>query len=182
MELDNSRMGVGTDYNDVKKIGDVIRKMTRIVMSGLQQTNYPISYSEQFNIQNEYMKLLHGDEYQPRKMRPRDFIGPSSFTLQMPNIMEPSESIDTPNIRVNYTVTDKADGDRCLMFINGEGKIYLINTNLSVIFTGSYTASKPLYNTLIDGEHIRTDKHDSKINLFAAFDIYCGLIKRAQGP
>ena len=26
---------------------------------------------------------------------------------------------------------------------------------------------------MIDGEHIRQDKHDSKINLFAAFDIYC---------
>ena len=173
MELDNTRIGIGTDYNDIKKIGDVIRKITRIVMSGLQQTNYPISYPEQFNIQNEYMKLLHGDEYQPRKLRPRDFIGPSSYTLQIPNIMEPDENINTPNVRVDYTVTDKADGDRCLMFINGEGKIYLINTNLSIIFTGAYTQTKEYYNTLIDGEHIKQDKHDTKINLFAAFDIYC---------
>ena len=173
MELDNARIGVGTDYNDVKMVGNVIRKITRIVMSGLQQTNYPISYPEQFNIQNEYMKLIHGDEYQPRKLRPRDFIGPSSFTLQMPNIMEPNESVNIPNVRVDYTVTDKADGERCLLFINGEGKIYLINTNLSVLFTGSYTKTKELYNTLIDGEHIRQDKHDNNINLFAAFDIYC---------
>ena len=173
MELDNTRIGLGTDYNDVKMLSNAIRKVTRIVMSGLQETNYPISYPEQFNIQNEYMKLIHGDEYQPRKLRPRDFIGPSSFTLQMPNIMEPSENINIPNVRVDYTVTDKADGSRCLMFINGEGKIYLLTTNLSVIFTGSQTKSKELYNTLIDGEHIRQDKHDSKINLFAAFDIYC---------
>ena len=63
MELDNARIGVGTDYNDVKMVGNVIRKITRIVMSGLQQTNYPISYPEQFNIQNEYMKLIHGDAF-----------------------------------------------------------------------------------------------------------------------
>lgn len=173
MELDNSRMGVGTEFNDVKSIAEVIRKFTRIVMSGLQGTNYPISYPEQFNVQQEYMKLLYGEDYQPRKLRPRDFTGPSSYTLQIPNIMEPSDSVNIPNVRNDYTVTDKADGDRCLMFINGEGKIYLINTNLSVIFTGSTTKVKELYNSIIDGEHITRDKHDNAVNLYAAFDIYC---------
>jgi hypothetical protein len=173
MELDNSRIGIGTEFNDVKSITNVIRKFTRMVMSGLQGTNYPISYPEQFNIQQEYMKLLHGEDYQPRKMRPRDFTGPSSYTLQIPNIMEPSENVNIPNIRTDYTVTDKADGDRALMFINGEGKIYLINTNLSVIFTGSTTKVKELYNSIIDGEHIKRDKHDNAINLYAGFDIYC---------
>jgi len=173
MELDNSRIGIGTEYNDVKSITDAIRKFTRIIMSGLQGTNYPISYPEQFNVQQEYMKLLHGDDYQPRKMRPRDFTGPSSYTLQIPNIMEPSEDINTPNIRKDYTVTDKADGDRCLMFVNGEGKIYLINTNLAIIFTGSTTKVKELFNSIIDGEHITQDKHDNNVNLYAGFDIYC---------
>lgn len=173
MELDNNRIGIGTEYNDIKSITDVIRKFTRIIMSGLQGTNYPISYPEQFNVQQEYMKLLHGDDYQPRKMRPRDFTGPSSYTLQIPNIMEPSEDINTPNIRNDYTVTDKADGDRCLMFVNSEGKIYLINTNLSIIFTGSTTKVKELFNSIIDGEHIKQDKHDTAVNLYAGFDIYC---------
>ena len=173
MELDNSRIGIGTDFNDVKTITNAIRKFTRIIMSGLQGTNYPISYSEQFNVQQEYMKILNGDDYQPRKMRSRDFTGPSSYTLQLPNIMEPKEGVNIPNVRNDYTVTDKADGDRSLLFINGEGKIYLINTNLSVMFTGSRTKVKEYFNSVIDGEHITQNKHDTTINLYAAFDIYC---------
>jgi hypothetical protein len=172
LELDNTRIGIGTEYNTVKSIVNAIRKCVRIIMSGLQGTNYPISYSEQFNIQSEYMRLVHGPDYEPTKLRPRDFIGPSSYTLQIPNIMEQHEDSLVPNISNQYTVTEKADGDRMLLFINGEGKIYMINTNLSVIFTGAKTTNKNYYNSLIDGEHIKTNKHDETINLYAAFDIY----------
>ena len=172
MELDNSRIGLGTEYNTVKSIVTAIRKFVRIIMSGLQGTIYPISYSEQFNIQSEYMTLIHGDEYQQTRLRPRDFIGPSSYTLQIPNLMERNEESLVPNIRTHYTVTDKADGDRTLLFVNGEGKMYMINTNMSVVFTGAKTNVKELYNTLIDGEHIKTNKRDESINLYAAFDIY----------
>ena len=59
-----------------------------------------------------------------------------------------------PNIRENYTVTDKADGERKLMIISNDGKIYLITTSMNVEFTGTRTFNKDLYNGIIDGEHI----------------------------
>ena len=41
-----------------------------------------------------------------------------------------------PNINKPYTVTDKADGERKLLFISNVGKIYLIDTNMKIQFTG----------------------------------------------
>ena len=73
---------------------------------------------------------------------------------------------------MNYTVTDKADGLRKLLFINKSGLIYLLNTNMKVEFTGYSTIQKDFFNTLIDGEHITKNKKGENINLFAAFDIY----------
>ena len=171
MEIDNSKIGVGT-YNNINSIVDMIRKVIRIVLGGLQRTNYPISYKEKEIIQNEYMRLLHGEEYQPSRILPRDFIGPSSYTLQIENIMEENEYSNVPNIRKNYTVTDKADGERSLLYISNDGKIYMIDTNMNVVFTGSQTKNQKLFNSLLDGEHIRHDKFDESINLYAAFDIY----------
>ena len=43
-----------------------------------------------------------------------------------------------PNINKPYTVTDKADGDRKLLYIANDGKMYLIDTNMKVQFTGHY--------------------------------------------
>jgi len=185
MEIDNDRIGPGTPYNTVKSIMDVIKKAIRIILSGLQGTNYPISYREMDSVLLEYMQLLHGEDYleknlrpgedsQKKKLRiqPRDFVGPSSATLQIENIMVPNEHSDVPNIRKNYTVTDKADGERRLLFINKEGKIYMIDTNMNVIFTGSYCREKALYNSLIDGEFIKYDRRRQIINLYAAFDVY----------
>ena len=175
MELDNSRIGAGTMYNNEKSIVDVIRKSIRIILSGLQGTNYPISYIEKDQILHSYMKLIHGDEYQPGRIIPRDFIGPSSYTLQIENIVDQEKmkiQSNIPNIRKNYTVTDKADGERKLLFISGDGKIYMIDTNMNVIFTGMKTKNKDLFDSLIDGEHIKYDKNGKFINLYAGFDIY----------
>ena len=172
MEVDNAKVGVGTDFDSANKLVDLIRKVIRMVLSGLQQTNYPISYVEQNHVLHGYYVLLHGKEKEYRRIYPKDFIGPSSYTLQMKNMVADYENMSVPNIRKNYTVTDKADGNRCLLYINEEGKIYMINTNMSVIFTGSKTENKDCFNSLLDGEHILHDKNNKNINLFAVFDIY----------
>ena len=172
MEIDNSRVGIGTDYKDQKSLMELIRKSMRMILSGLQQTNYPISYVEQDNILTEYMKMLHGPQYEKSRILPKHFIGPSPYTLQLRNVIEKNNDLKCPNIRMNYTVTDKADGDRCLLYISEDGKLYLINTNMQVIFTGSKTDRKDTFNSLLDGELIRYDKNKEFINLFACFDIY----------
>jgi hypothetical protein len=118
------------------------------------------------------MKIIHGEEYVNRRVTTRDFLGPSSCTLQIENILPLNSNSKVGNIRNKYTVTDKADGQRKLLFISKDGKIYMIDTNMNVIFTGTITQNKSLYNSLLDGEHIKYDKHGNFINLYAAFDIY----------
>ena len=59
--------------------------------------------------------------------------GFSSNTLLMKNIIPVSDDIDIPNIRKQYTVTEKADGERRLMFISSKGKCYFIDTNMNVL-------------------------------------------------
>ena len=173
MEIDNSRVGTGTEYNTVKRLVDLIRKSIRIILSGLQGTHYPISYAEKDEVLFDYMRIVKGDDYQIGRVQNRDFIGPSSMTLQIENVMEPSTQTTTvPNINVNYTVTDKADGERRLLVIDKDGKIYMIDTNMNVIFSGTKTQDKSLFDSILDGEFIKYDKNKGIINLYAAFDVY----------
>jgi len=198
LEVDNSRVGPGTPFNTVASLMGAIRKCIRTVLSGLQGTNYPVSYQEQADILQEYMAVIHGDllenraededaptdkkrttkeildefRQNPRRIFPSDFIGPSSYTLQIGNIVVPNDKYITPNIRNNYTVTDKADGERNLLYVSETGKIYFIDINMNVIFTGTQTTDKTLFFSVLDGEHIKHDRNGKYINLYAAFDLY----------
>lgn len=154
------------DY--VKKIKSVIK----LVMSGLQESNFPISYDEQKAISSEYMKVLHPNGPPERRIRTRDFIGPQSISLEMTNISTIDEDSRTSNIRQPYTVTDKADGIRKLMFIHNSGKIYFIDVNMNIQFTGVMCDNKNIYNTIVDGEHVLHDKFGKFINVYLAFDVY----------
>ena len=163
IECVNAKVGLGTKYNTVSLLNAELKKTIKYILAGLQGTNYPISYPEQDNIIGQYQSLFQR----------KDFAGPSSVTLQLSNIVKlAQDQKQTPNITRGYTVTDKADGDRKLLFIAEDGKIYLINTNMQVQFTGAITKNTKLYNTILDGEHIIHDKHKNFINRYAAFDIY----------
>ena len=172
LEINNSMVGNGTPYNTTETLIAAIRKGVRIILSALQGTNYPIPYNEQSQIADSYMTLVYGKDYTYRNIINRNFIGPSSVTLKLDNVVEDLENTYIPNIRKNYTVTDKADGDRKLMFISDNGRIYMIDTNMNIIFTGTMTNEKTLFNSLLDGEHIKYDRNGKYINLYAAFDIY----------
>jgi hypothetical protein len=90
----------------------------------------------------------------------------------MTNIAPVNERTNIPNIRNDYTVTDKADGQRFMMYVSSTGKIYLISNNMQVMFSGAITQNKDIFNSLVDGENILHDKYGKFINLYAAFDIY----------
>ena len=175
LEIDNTRAG---KYSKDDLL-IMLRKTIRTVLSGLQQSNYPIGYSEKATIINSYMMLIQGPKYvHNRAIEVRDFIGPNSMTLQMNNIIPMTKDTYIPNIRTNYSVTDKADGKRSLLYISDNGRLYLIDSNMNVTFTGSTTnletneMKQKFHNSILDGEFIKYDENDKMINLFAAFDIY----------
>jgi len=166
LEIINEQAGVGI-YSNIDKIIGELQRVIKIVLGGLQSTKFPISYAEQEATVNSYMELIFGKEHH---VSPR-FVGPNSCTLQLKNITNDSNS-NEPNIRNNYCVTDKADGERKMMYINKDGKIYLIDTNLRIQFTGSIVDRNRFGNTLIDGENILYDKNGKYKNTYAAFDVY----------
>lgn len=172
LEVDNARVGSGTEFDNAEKLLAELRKVIRIVLSGIQDTKYPVSYSEQDEVMKTYMEMLHGEEYEYKRVLPKHFVGPSSYTLQLSNIIKSDTENSHKTILKDYTVTDKADGERRLLYVHNNGKIYMIDTNMRVIFTGSKTTKTPLFNSLIDGEFIKYDKNRQIVNLYAAFDMY----------
>lgn len=182
LEIDNSRVGNGMKYRTTEDIMNALRQCIRIVLSGIQQCFYPIPYTERDIVLNSYMKLVRGEkDYQYKKINMQDkrefsssfvFIGPGSVTLQRDHILPPKEGSTIVSVLSNYTVTDKADGERKLLFINDEGRMYLIDNRFNVQFTGMKTDEKTIYNSLLDGELVKYDKHGHPLNLYAAFDVY----------
>ena len=174
IEVDNARTGIGTEYDTAEKLGTALRRMIKLVLSGIQQTNYPVSRDEMRDVANAYITLINGEEKDTKrsKLLPRDFAGPSGLTLQARNVVPENPNTIVPNIRTNYTVTDKADGERKLLYVSSWGRIYLIDTNMNVQFTGATSRNVELRETLLDGEHILHNRKGDYINLYAAFDVY----------
>ena len=173
LEVLNNKVGAGTNYSNSTLLSKALRKAIIYVLSGLQNTNYPIPYSEIRNIGSQYLNLVYGKEYNEKmRMNPKMFLGPSSSTLQISNIAPINDDTVIPNIRKDYTVTEKADGMRKMLYINKYGKIYLIDTNMNVQFAGAMTKNVDLFETILDGEHILHNKKGEFINLYAAFDVY----------
>ena len=169
-------------HNKAEGFVKSFQKNIKYVLMGLQETKYPVSYKEQKEVLADYMRLLFEDEFKKKnekyvpkeRVYPSDFIGPSTKSLQLKNIGPINPDIQCPNITEPYTycVTAKADGNRCLLYVNGSGRIYLINMNMKVMFTGAKTEEPRCFNSLLDGEHILHNTDGGYINHYAAFDIY----------
>jgi hypothetical protein len=173
IEVNNRLIGPGTAFQTPDQLLVALRKVIKYILAGIQGTMYPISVNEMNGISMDYMKMIWGDEYEPaRRITSQNFIGPNSITLQLTNIAPIDENSVIPNIRKDFIVTEKADGERHLMYISNTGKIYFISTNMDIKFSGAKTLNEDCFNTLFDGELITHDKNGEFINLYAAFDIY----------
>ena len=103
------------------------------------------------------------------------FYAPLPITLELQNIIKYSSYSETHNINKNYSVTEKADGERNILLIidNGNNKcsLFTYNRQKDIKFMGTTTDIK-FNNTIIDGELITKDIKGRTIQLFMAFDIY----------
>ena len=143
----------------------------------LHLNSFIISKNQQAEVIKDYGALVKGDIYTRRyddKKPP--LLTPKPFTLERMNMLNPGDyenGYGITSILSEYTVTEKADGERLLMYINSVGGVYLINNSHQVIDTGMKSPSE-LYNSLIDGEYIVCNKRkdNSSVGLYASFDIY----------
>lgn len=150
----------------------VIESIIKILQS-ITLSTLLLSKPQQKNIIDEYYNLIKKDiavrGYNKNEI---PLLAPKPVTLERTNMIDPSD-YGAISILSEYTVTEKADGERILMYINNVGKVYLINNNYVVEDTG-VKASKEIYNSLIDGEYIACSKRKDTSNksLYASFDMY----------
>ena len=142
----------------------------------LNLSTFVISKSQQTEIIKKYYELIKDDvfikSFNNKNPNKPPLITPKPVTLEKINLLDPNE-YGSVSILSEYTVTEKADGERLLMFIDDTGKAYLINNTYKVVDTG-LRAVKDLHNSLIDGEFISCNsrKDNSSKGLYATFDIY----------
>jgi hypothetical protein len=126
-------------------------------------------YLEKTNVDKEF------DEYYNRKDKQygKIFPGAKVSTLEKGNVInDPTRKEQKPYIYNDYTVTDKADGERFLLFIDDKGFVYLIDDRLNTLRTDIRVSSREkLESTLIDGELVITFDKGVKVYNYYAFDI-----------
>lgn len=143
-----------------------------MVMKSLFVSNIILTKKQQNLILNQYTTLVKKDMSLPPYFTEVPLLTPKPVTLEQVNLVNPDD-YGAVSILRNYTVTEKADGERILMYINDSGNVYLINSSLKVEDTG-IKAKKEAFNSLIDGEYISCNKRIDGIkrNIYASFDIY----------
>ena len=157
VELDFNKKKALSEKKE-KEYMDKILNYIEYTKKVIEQTNNIISNSEKEQILKTYKKLLYNDE----SISVKTLYGQSVTSLEIIHLVD-----QLPN---KYSVTDKADGERCLGIIMNN-KLYLIFTNLEIKYSGVNIEDKysNYNNTIMDGEYI----FNSKLNkyIFAAFDI-----------
>jgi hypothetical protein len=124
-------------------------------------------------LQNMILWLLQVQQGSPSVLRETDrrryqeqfkllhlpFVSP--ITLMLENLQE-----DNPiNIMKGYTVTDKADGERSILYVADDKKVLRIKMSKEVSWTGLRVKKKEDIGTVLDGEYLEA------LRVFKVFDI-----------
>jgi hypothetical protein len=143
---------------------DVLIKFVELVgihMQAIQKSYFVIGRSDVGKVRNSFMNLT-------------GVKGKNIFKASLPKTVELNnlqrltnrQYLDSSNhtLRKNFLVTEKADGERNLLFIDHTGEFYFINRDNLVRKIG--IKMPDISNTLLDGEYLEDQ------NLMMIFDAY----------
>ena len=164
-------------------------KMTKLAMSMLsylteilkvvEDVPFLMSKTESNEVIKQYLALVYGKEAPPveqaRKSSKKFFAGPQPVSLERVHFLktELSSANDYPSIFNDYTVTLKADGERHLLFVNEDRRLYLINNRLHVKDTGIKASGKALCkSSLFDAELTTITVQKGPNQAIMIFDTY----------
>lgn len=97
-----------------------------------------------------------------------DFVGPMPVTLERANMAK--DKFWDYHVLSGYTVTDKADGERRLLFVHSDDHMYMIDKEMNVTGTGAVASG--FRGSLVDGEFVTVSRNRLPIRLFMVFDCY----------
>ena len=154
--------------DNVKIINGIIKiiqglYLSKIVLTKKHQAEILLKYKNLVNIVNKFGPVDNEEVI---------LLTPKPVALKRSNLDNP-DNYGVISILRGYTVTEKADGERMLLYIDDKGDAYTIDSSKRVEGTG-IKGNKEVLNSLIDCEFINCNKRIDgvKRHLFAAFDIY----------
>ena len=153
--------------DDTADIDMYIREMVFVLDGNI----HPLEKEFQMKVLSNYMKDVK-DMFHPRIRTDKPImVRPKPATLERTNLLS-NDVLGVVSVMDNYAVTEKADGERYLLYIDDNGDGYLIANATHVRGAGMYGSA--LKNTLLDGELVLCDSRKKKTDkdLFAVFDIY----------
>lgn len=151
------------DTESAKDIVIGILGASSVLLKVVEEVDYLLPRSAKDNVIREYASLVGGDA----------FIGPKPVTLKKHNVVSPAVP-GKVSVLTGYTVTEKADGERRLLFVAGDGKVYTLDdrgSRMGVAYTG--LTSKGPRNTILDGEFVPVRAMEAFDHpLYMCFDAY----------
>ena len=146
-----------------------------IVLQCVQDSFYIISNKEEDSIYKDFIKLTN-----IRRSMDNMFFGPLPIDLNKNKLIQYQDNIYEDlnkvvlngNILLDYSVTDKSDGNRALLFISSKGNLYLVGRDSNCIIRDMGVNIKEYANSIFDGEYIESDSAGNFINSFYIFDVY----------
>ncbi len=148
---------VGGEIEDVEFLTTLYISRVEETLKAIEGSDFILTNDKKSSILAEYQKLI---DMNPVHNMPR-WIGPQPVSLDMASVSK---------LKENYTVTEKADGERCILFIDSEGDVYRINNRFGIVKLGVTNKTHP--NTIIDGEYVERNKLSQYEPLYLAFDLY----------
>lgn len=150
-------------------------KQIGIVLQCIQDSFYIISNNEYLDTVTEYTKLTN-----VKKGQENLFFGPLPVEMDNNKLLEFPEQFydDMPrvyengNVIMDYCVTDKSDGYRCLLYCDTKGRFFLIGRDSSCPIRDMGVAVPEYANSIFDGEYIDVDKDGAFFNKYYIFDAY----------
>ena len=99
-----------------------------IILQCIQSNSFIISNSEIQEVRDEYSKIMNTTK----------FNAPQNITLELKHIIGKNyaDYNNVLSIRRNYSVTEKADGERNLLLVLSNAKVYLINRKNEIKYLG----------------------------------------------
>jgi hypothetical protein len=154
----------------VTKTDKILENIIKVIQA-LFLSKIVLTKKQQLEILEEY-RILVNIKTRRESDQTVYLLTPKPVALKKINLTNP-DNYGVVSVLRGYTVTEKADGERLLLYINNKGNVYTIDSSKRVEGTG-IIAKKEAYNSLLDGEYIHCNKRIDgvKKNLYAAFDIY----------
>ena len=131
-----------------KDIVDSLFRHVTLVLEAFQGTPFLLTKSDVENYRMGFQRLGF------------KFINPVTMDRRHMSKVCPNSILE------GYTVTNKADGDRCFLVVASDKRVIRVTPNMGISWTGLTTTKDIHVGDVLDGEYL------PDLNLFCIFDVY----------